>query len=49
MARISHTFLWIAVCVSVQGEGLEDIQVYVKAGDECITATQPNVSIERVE
>jgi hypothetical protein len=29
------------VCVSVRGAGPEGIQVYAKAGDECIIATMP--------
>jgi hypothetical protein len=29
------------VCVSLQRAGLEDIQVYAKAGDECIAGTMP--------
>jgi hypothetical protein len=37
------------VCVSVQGDGPEDIEVSAKVNDECITGTTPIVSIERVE
>ena len=29
------------VCVSVQAAGPEDIQVYAKAGDDCIAGTMP--------
>jgi hypothetical protein len=37
------------VCVSVQGEGEADIQVYAKVDNECIIGSTPLVSIEPVE
>jgi hypothetical protein len=37
------------VCVSIQGEGEADLQVYAKVDNECIIGTTPLVSIELVE